>query len=172
MVSFLFALPEFTHLNGAVRISLYLWQASTHGRGRPLVRVKSNSVCRTVWRCGDLSSPSSSRLCLLCPSPIRSSCGRLTSPFPGPIRRGDAWSVASNPPVPSLQNLSCLISLMMDFKSNGWTRNPRERMQMPVRAHARTRGIKGKRVRYVAGASRSTVDLTHQCVKSPSQLFA
>lgn len=74
------------------------------------------------------------------PSPIRSSCGRLTSPLPGPIRRGDGLSVASNPPVPSLQNLSCLISLMMDFKSDGRTRNPGELMQTPVRAHARTRG--------------------------------
>lgn len=78
------------------------------------------------------------------PSPIRGSCGPLTSPVPGPIRRRDARSVASEPPASFSPNLSCLISLMMDFKSDGRSRNSVELMQAPRRARARTLGAEAR----------------------------
>lgn len=63
--------------------------------------------------------------------------GRMRSSdiiFPRPNQARRPGNIASNPPVPSLQNLSCLIPLMMDFKSAGRTRKSSEVMQLHVKA--------------------------------------
>ncbi|XP_026178680.1 uncharacterized protein LOC113139596 [Mastacembelus armatus] len=54
--------------------------------------------------------------------------------FPRSNQAKRPGNIASNPPVPSLQNLSCLIPLMMDFKSERRTRKSSEVMQLHVRA--------------------------------------
>lgn len=63
--------------------------------------------------------------------------GRMRSSdiiFPRSNQARRPGNIASNPPVPSLQNLSCLIPLMMDFKSEGRTRKSSEVMQLHMKA--------------------------------------
>lgn len=93
--------------------------------------------------------------------------GRMRSSdiiFPRSNQARRPGNIASNHPVPSLQNLSCLIPLMMDFKSDGRTRKSSEVMQLHVRADSpwahgarrqRARGMCGLE-RVITGASLST----------------
>ncbi|KAM7387972.1 hypothetical protein PAMP_024176 [Pampus punctatissimus] len=63
--------------------------------------------------------------------------GRMRSSdiiFPRSNQARRPGNIASNPPLPSFQNLSCLIQLMMDFKSGGRTRKSSEVMQLHVQA--------------------------------------
>lgn len=76
-----------------------------------------------IGLCGDVETSPPPPRCFVysaLSNPGRMRSSDIILPRSNQARR--TGNIASSPPVPALQNLSCLIPLMMDFKSGGRTR--------------------------------------------------